>query len=81
MLNNRSNRSQVFYKRLFFSQNSQQITCVAVSFLKNCRPRAACSFVKRKTPAQVFPYEFYKKETPVWVFSHEFCESFKNAFL
>ena len=55
-------------RKLFLeiSQNSQESTCVGVSFLmKSYRPEA-CKFVKKETPTQVLSFEF--------------CEVFKNTF-
>ena len=55
-------------RKLFLeiSQNSQENTCVGVSFLmKSYRPEA-CKFVKKETPTQVLSFEF--------------CEVFKNTF-
>ena len=44
-------------KVLEISQNSQENTCVRVSFLKSCRPQA-CNFIKKETLPQVFSCEF-----------------------
>ena len=58
---------EVFCKKEFFKipQNSQENTCVRVSFLISCRPET---------------YNFIKKETLAQVFSCEFCEIFKSIF-
>ena len=49
---------------LEISQNSQENTCVRVSFL--IKLQAACNFIKKETLAQVF--------------SREFCKISKNTF-
>ena len=41
------------------SQNSQENTCVKVSFLIKLQAQA-CNFIKKETLAQVFSYEFCK---------------------
>ena len=63
----RSSRPEVFCKKVLLkiSQNSQDNTCVRVSFL-----------IKLQASA----YNFIKKETLVQVFSFEFCEISKNTF-
>ena len=47
----------VLLKNIFLkiSQNSQESTCVRVSFLINCRPKAA---LLKETQTRVFPCEF-----------------------
>ena len=57
----------VLWKKVFLeiSRNLQENTCARVSFLIKLQA-LACSFIKKKTLAQVF--------------SCEFCESSKNAF-
>ena len=47
-------------KKVFLeiSQNSQENTCAAVSFL--IKLEAACNFIKKETLAQVFSIEFCK---------------------
>ena len=54
-------------KKVFLEilQNSQENTCVRVSFLIKCRPDA-CNFIKKETLAEGF--------------SCEFCEIFTNIF-
>ena len=46
-------------KKVFLEilQNSQENTCVRVSFLIKCRPEA-CNFIKKETLAEVFSCEF-----------------------
>ena len=55
-------------KKVFLeiSQKSQENTCAKVSFLVKLQV-SACNFIKKETPAQVFPCEF--------------CEISKNTFL
>ena len=48
-----------------FSQNSQKITSVGVSFFKKLEPET-CYFVKI--------------QTQTWVFFYEFCKFSKNIF-
>ena len=62
----RSSHRRCFIKKMFLKipQNSQENTCVRVSFLTKLQ--AWGNFVKTKTLAQVF--------------SCEFCEIFKNTF-
>ena len=57
----------MFYKKgvLEISKNSQENTCVRVSFLIKLLPEA-CNFIKKEALAQVS--------------SCEFCENFKNTF-
>ena len=58
-----------FAKKVFLeiSQNSQENTCVKVSFLINLKTfLKACNFIKKETLAQVF--------------SCEFCEISKSTF-
>ena len=56
-VNFRSSHQRYSIKRLFlkFSQNSQENTCVRVSFWESCRPQA---FIKKETLAQVFSCQF-----------------------
>ena len=54
----------IFWLFLKNSQNSQENTCVRVSFLIKLQAEA-CNFIKKETLAQVF--------------SCKFCESFKNT--
>ena len=44
---------------LEISQNSQESTCVRVSFLINLQAEA-CNFIKKETLGQVFSCEFYE---------------------
>ena len=63
----RSSRPEVFCKKGFLRNfsNSQENTCVRVSFLLKLQAEA-CNFAKKETLAQVF--------------SREFCEISKNTF-
>ena len=56
-----SSYPEVFCKKVFLeiSQNSQENTCVAVSFLIKLQA-LACNFIKKETLAQVFSCEFFK---------------------
>ena len=66
-LTSRSRQQRCSVKKVFLeiSQNSQENTCVRVSFLIKCRPKA-CNFIKKDTLAQVFSFRF--------------CEISKNTF-
>ena len=53
---------------LEISQNSQENTCVRVSFL--IKLQAACNFIKKETLAQVFSREFYKISKNTFFIKH-----------
>ena len=59
-------RCSVKKEFLEISQNSQENTCVRISFLIKLKAKA-CNFIKKETLTQVFPCEF--------------CEISKNPFL
>ena len=52
---------EVLYKKVLLkiSQNSKENTCVGVSVL--IKLQAACNFIDKETPTQVFSCEFFKK--------------------
>ena len=56
---------------LKISQNSQENTCVGVSFLKSCRPER-CNFVKRRLQHRCLPVNFAKN------FNNLFCRTSAN---
>ena len=62
---------------LEISQNSEENSCIRVSFLIKLQA-SACNFIKKETLASAC--NFIKKETLAQVFSCEFCEIFKNTY-
>ena len=55
-------------KKVFLkiSQNSEKNTCVRLSFLISCRPKA-CNFIKKETPTQVFFCNFCETFGCFWL--------------
>ena len=52
-------RCSVKKEFLEISQNSQENTCVRISFLIKLKAKA-CNFIKKETLTQVFPCEFFE---------------------